>query len=116
MRHRVAGRSLGRLTNQRMALYRNLTRDLLLYGHIVTTEAKAKETRTFAEPIITLGKQGTVAARRRALMFVADKDVIQKVFDELAGRYRERAGGYTRITHLGPRLGDSAPLVRLELV
>lgn len=116
MRHQVAGRSLGRMTSERMLMYRNLTRDLLLREHIVTTEAKAKETRTFAERVITLGKSGSVAARRRALMFVTDKDVVSKVFDDLGPRYKERSGGYTRMTKLGPRQGDGAPVVRLELV
>lgn len=116
MRHRVAGRSLGRRTAPRLALYRNMTRDLLLHGHVVTTEAKAKETRIFAERIITLGKAGSVAARRQAFMLVPHKDVVSKVFGEVAPRYSERAGGYTRMTRLGPRVGDNAPLVRLELV
>jgi large subunit ribosomal protein L17 len=116
MRHRVAGRSLGRKTSQRLALYRNLTRDLLLRGAIVTTEPKAKETRIFAEKIITMGKEGSLASRRQALRFVTDKDVVGRVFDDLAGRYKERQGGYTRMTKLGPRVGDGAPMVRIELV
>jgi large subunit ribosomal protein L17 len=93
-----------------------LTRDLLLREAIVTTEAKAKETRSFTEKIITLGKDGTLGSRRQALRFVIDKSVVGKVFDVLAERYRDRPGGYTRMTKLGPRLGDAAPMVRLELV
>lgn len=116
MRHRLAGRTLGRPTNQRLALYKNLTRDLLLREAIVTTEAKAKETRSFAEKVITLGKDGSLGSRRQALQFIIDKRVVGKVFDVLAERYRDRPGGYTRMTKLGPRLGDAAPMVRLELV
>jgi large subunit ribosomal protein L17 len=99
-----------------MALYRNLVTDLLRYEKIITTEAKAKETRAMAEKVITMGKEGTLHARRRALAFVMDKKVVEKVFDELAKRYAERPGGYTRILKLGPRLGDAAPVARLELV
>lgn len=116
MRHRLAGRSLGRTTSHRMALYKNLTRDLLFREYIVTTEAKAKEMRSFAERIITLGKDGSLAARRQALKFVSDQQVIRKVFDDLANRYVERPGGYTRMTKLGPRVGDAAPMVRIELL
>jgi large subunit ribosomal protein L17 len=116
MRHRVAGRKLSRPTGHRMALYRNLVTDLLRHEKITTTEAKAKETRALAEKVITLGKEGTLHARRQALAFVLDKTVVEKVFDELARRYAERHGGYTRILKLGPRLGDAAPQARLELV
>jgi len=90
--------------------------DLLGYESITTTEAKAKEVRGLAEKMITLGKAGDLTSRRRALAFIIDKKVTSKVFDELASRYAERPGGYTRITKLGPRLGDGAPMVRLELV
>ena len=116
MRHRIAGRVFGRTTAPRIAMYKNLTRDLLFREHIVTTEAKAKEARSIAERIITLGKDGSLPARRRALAFVTDQKAVGKVFGELAERYRERPGGYTRMTKLGPRLGDGAPLVRLELI
>jgi large subunit ribosomal protein L17 len=97
-------------------MYRNLVTDLLRYGKIVTTEAKAKEARSLAENVITLGKEGNLHARRQALSFVSDKKVVKKVFDELAPRYADRQGGYTRLVRLGPRLGDGAPLVQLELV
>jgi large subunit ribosomal protein L17 len=116
MRHRVAGRKLSRDTGHRLAMYRNLVTDLLRYEKIVTTEAKAKEARSLAENVITLGKEGNLHARRQALSFVSDKRVVKKVFDELAPRYADRQGGYTRLVRLGPRLGDGAPLVQLELV
>ena len=116
MRHKVAGRKLSRPTSHRIAMYRNLVSDLLGYGKIVTTEAKAKEIRGLAEKMITLGKEGNLHCYRRALSFIMDKKVVEKVFSELASRYAERPGGYTRIVKLGPRLGDSAPMVQLELV
>ena len=116
MRHRVAGRKLSRPTGHRIALYRNLVTDLLRYERIVTTEAKAKEAQPLAEKIITLGRQGTLHARRQALSFVGDKKVVEKVFAEIGPRYAERAGGYTRLAKLGPRLGDGAPMAQLELV
>ena len=116
MRHRVAGKHLGRKTEHRLALYRNLVTDLLRYERIVTTEPKAKEARKFAERMITLGKEGTLHARRQALAFIYDKDVVKKLFSEIAPRYANRNGGYTRIVKLGPRPGDGAFLVRLELV
>jgi large subunit ribosomal protein L17 len=99
-----------------MALYRNLVTDLLRYEKIVTTEAKAKEARSLAEKMITLGKQKNLNARRQALAFVYDKDVVDKLFTELGPRYAERPGGYTRVVKLGPRLGDGAPMAHLELV
>ena len=116
MRHRVAGKKLGRATGHRRAMYRNLVTDLLRYGKITTTEAKAKEVRGLAEKIITLGKEGGLHSRRQALSFILDKKVADKVFAELAPKYAERPGGYTRITKLGPRLGDGAAMVQLELV
>lgn len=116
MRHNIAGRKLGRDTSHRRAMYRNLVTDLLGYEKITTTEAKAKEVRGLAEKMITLGKKGELQARRQALSFIIDKKVVEKVFTELAPRYAERPGGYTRITKLGPRLGDGAAMVQLELV
>lgn len=116
MRHRVAGRKLSRDTGHRLAMYRNLVTDLLRYEKIVTTEAKAKEARSLAENVITLGKEGNLHARRQALSFVSDKRVVKKVFDELAPRYADRQGGYTKLVRLGPRIGDGAPMVQLELV
>jgi len=116
MRHRVAGRRLGRFTGHRRALFRGLVTDLLGYEKITTTEAKAKEVRSLADKMITLGKRGDLHARRRALTFVLDEKTVEKVFSDLAPKYTERNGGYTRIVKLGPRLGDGAPMVRLELV
>lgn len=116
MRHRVAGRKLSRATDHRTALYRNLVTDLLRYGKIVTTEAKAKETRPLAEKVITLGKKGNLHARRQALTFIYDTKVVDKIFTELGPRYSSRQGGYTRVVKLGPRSGDGAPMAQLELV
>lgn len=116
MRHRVAGRKLGRRSEHRWALYRNLVTDLLRYEKIVTTEAKAKEVRNLAEKIITLGKEGSLSSRRRALAFVTDKKVVDKVFSELGPRYANRLGGYTRLTKLGPRPGDGAAMSQFELL
>jgi len=101
MRHRVAGRKLGRRTGHRRALYR---------------EAKAKEVRGMAEKMITLGKRSGLHSYRQALSFIMDKKVTEKLFSDLAQRYGERPGGYTRIVKLEPRLGDGAPMVQLELV
>ena len=116
MRHGVKSRRFDRPTDQRQALFRGLVTDLLKYEQIKTTEAKAKNVRGLAEKMITLGKSGSLASRRRVLGYVYDKDVTAKVFDELAERYADRPGGYTRIVKLGPRLGDGAPVVMLELV
>lgn len=116
MAHRISGRKLGRPTDHRLALFRNLVTDLLKYEKIITTEAKAKEVRGFAERVITMGKRGDLHARRRALGYVYDKKVVEKVFDDLAPRYATRPGGYSRIVKLGPRLGDGARMAQLELV
>jgi large subunit ribosomal protein L17 len=116
MRHKIAGRKLDRASGHRRAMYRNLVTDLLRHGKITTTEAKAKEVRGLAEKVITLGKEGGLHSRRQALSFVLDKKVTEKVFTELSPKYAGRSGGYTRITKLGPRLGDGAPIVQLELV
>lgn len=116
MRHRVQSRKFDRPTDQRLAMFRGLVTDLLRHEQIKTTEAKAKAVRGLAEKMITLGKSGTLAARRRVAGYVYDKHVAKKVFDELAPRYADRNGGYTRIVRLGPRLGDGAPQVLLELI
>ncbi len=116
MRHKVAGRKLGRSSGHRRALYRNLVTDLLNYEKVTTTEAKAKEVRGLTEKMITLGKEGGLHSRRQALSFILDKKVTEKLFTDLAPKYGERAGGYTRIIKLGPRLGDGAAMVRLELI
>jgi large subunit ribosomal protein L17 len=116
VRHKVESRRFDRPTDQRLALFRGLVTELLRHEQIKTTEAKAKAIRGMAEKMITLGKSGTLPARRRVLGYVYDKDVARKVFDELAERYAGRAGGYTRIVRLGPRNGDGATVVQLELI
>jgi len=116
VRHRVQSRRFDRPTDERLALFRGLVTDLLRHEQLRTTEAKAKAIRGLVEKMITLGKSGTLPARRRVLGYVYDKDVARKVFDELGPRYAERPGGYTRIVKLGPRLGDGAPLVQIELI
>ena len=116
MRHRVAGRRFSRRTGPRMALFHNLISELLQHERIVTTEAKAKEVRGMADKVISLGKAGSLHARRQALTVVSDRKVVDKVFDELASRYASRSGGYTRVLKLGPRPGDGAPMAILELV
>ena len=116
MRHRVAGRHLGRETSHRLALYRNLVTDLLRYERITTTEAKAKEIRPMAEHIITLGRKGGVHNRRQAGRFVYDSRVVRKIFDEIGPRMSTRPGGYLRITGLEPRKGDGARMATIELV
>ena len=116
MRHKVAGRKLSRPTAQRWALYRNLVADLVKYEKVVTTEAKAKEIRGLAEKMITLGKEGSLASRRRALAFVTDTKLVDKIFTQLAPRYAERAGGYTRIVKMGRRVGDGARLAQIQMV
>lgn len=116
MRHKIAGRKLGRRTGHRQALYRNLVTDLLKHEKVITTEAKAKEVRGMAEKMITLGKNSGLHSYRQALSYIMDKKVTEKLFAELAPRYSERSGGYTRIVKLQPRLGDGAPMVQLQLV
>lgn len=116
MRHRVAGRHLGRDTAHRLSLYRNLVTDLLRYERITTTEAKAKEIRPMAERIITLGRRGDLHARRQAMRFVFDPSVVKKVFDEIGPRMATRPGGYLRITGMEPRKGDGAKMAVIELV
>ncbi|MDR2356032.1 MAG: 50S ribosomal protein L17 [Clostridiales Family XIII bacterium] len=109
-------RKLGKPTAHRKAMLRNLVTDLLREGRISTTECRAKETSRAAEKMITLGKRGDLHARRQVLSYVYDESVVKKLFDDIAPRYAERNGGYTRILKLGPRRGDSAETVFLELV
>jgi len=116
MAHRINGRKLGRPTDHRLAMFRNLVTDLLKYEKIITTEAKAKEMRGLAERMITLGKKGDLPASRRALGFVYDKAIVDKIFDDLAERYADRPGGYTRVIKLGARGGDAARMAQIELV
>ena len=116
MRHRIAGRKLGRNTAQRKSLFRNLTTDLLRHGKIRTTQAKASAIRSQAERLITLAKRGDLHARRLAARDVQDPIVLRKLFDELAERYDDRQGGYVRIHKLGLRKGDAAPIVLISLI
>ena len=117
MRHAKAGKKLGRDSAHRKALYSNLTGALIEHGRIETTEAKAKAVKPFAEKMITLGKRGDLHARRQALSTLGqDKFIVHKLFEEVAPRYADRPGGYTRITKLGPRRSDSTEMVYLELV
>lgn len=116
MRHGIGGRKFSRHTGPRMALYRGLVNALFEHERLKTTEAKAKEVKGFAEQMITLGKRGDLHARRQALAFLGLTSTVDKVFHQLAPRYAQRPGGYTRIIKVGMRKGDAAPLVQLELV
>ena len=117
MRHRRKGRKLGRKREHRLAMFRNMTIALFEHGRIVTTKEKAKETRRFAEKLITLAKEENLHNFRRALQILPDKAIVRKLFREIAPRYRERPGGYTRILQLsGQRLGDGGSKVIFELV
>ncbi|WDV45395.1 50S ribosomal protein L17 [Clostridiaceae bacterium M8S5] len=109
-------RKLGRPTDHRNAMLRNLTTSLLHHGKIETTVTRAKETKRMAEKMITLGKRGDLHARRQALSYLYDKDVVKALFEEIAPKYAERNGGYTRILKLGPRRGDGSEMVILELL
>ena len=116
MRHRRAGKKLGRDSAHRKALYSNLAGSLIEHGRIKTTEAKAKAVKPFAEQMITLGKRGDLHSRRLALAELRSQFVVHQLFAEVAPRFADRPGGYTRIVKLGPRLGDAAEMVYLELV
>src|SRR5438270_7738769 len=114
MRHQVSGRKLNRSAAHRKALMKNLAAALIRHEKIRTTDAKAKELRRFADRLVSLGKQATLAARRRAFDRVRDRDAVTKLFDVIAPRFTERPGGYTRITKLGFRHGDAAPISLIE--
>ncbi len=116
MRHRKGGRKLNRSSSHRQALMRNMVTSLLDHERIQTTDAKAKELRRIAERMITLGKRGDLHARRQALSVIRSRDVTAKLFEELADRFRERPGGYTRVMKLGQRHGDAAPMSLIELL
>ncbi len=116
MRHHRSGRKLGRDSAHRKALYANLTSSLIEHGRIRTTEAKAKAVKPIAERLITLGRRGDLAAHRQAVSFLRSKDVVHKLFSDVAPRFAERPGGYSRIVKIGPRQGDAAEMVYLELV
>jgi len=112
----VGYRKLGRTNGQRRALLRHLTTSLIRHGRIETTEQKAKELRGVAEKMVTLGKQGDLAARRQALAYIMDESVVKSLFDEVAPKYKNRDGGYTRIIKGAPRRGDAAMMCYIELV
>jgi large subunit ribosomal protein L17 len=116
MRHRRAGKKLGRDSAHRKALYSNLAGALIEHGRIKTTAAKAKAVKPFAEQMITLGKRGDLHARRLALAELRSQDVVHLLFADVAPRFADRPGGYTRIVKLGPRYGDAAEMVYRELV
>jgi large subunit ribosomal protein L17 len=116
MRHNKAGRRLGRTTSHRVAMFRNMVTSFLNHEKITTTDAKAKELRSIAEKMITLGKKGDLHAMRQAASYIRDKKVVTKLFTTIAPRYQERSGGYTRIIKLGLRSGDNASISLIELV
>lgn len=116
MRHRIAGRKLGRRSGPRKALLSGLAAQVFRHERVTTTEAKAREVQALVEKAITKGRAGTLHGRRTVLALVPDKDAVAKLFDEIGPRYADRQGGYTRITKLSPRQGDSAPMAALELV
>ena len=116
MRHARAGKKLGRTSAHRKALYSNLAGALITHGRIQTTEAKAKAVKPFAEKMISLGKRGDLHARRKALAELRSQDVVHNLFAEVAPRFAERPGGYTRVLKTGHRLGDGAEMALIELV
>ena len=116
MPHQTHQRKFQRTTDQRLKMFRNLTLSVLRYERIKTTEAKAKEIRRFVAHMIDLGKDGTLASRRRALAWLPEPEIVEKVFTDLAKRYPDRNSGYVRITRVGHRVGDAAPVVHIELM
>ncbi len=116
MRHKVRGRKLGRERDYRRLLLKNLVKSLVLHGRINTTLAKAKELRRVAERLVTYGKKGTVHHRRLAYRYLNDRTLVKKLFDEIAPRYKNINGGYTRIIKNGHRLGDNAPMAIIEYI
>ncbi len=116
MPHQVHERKFGRRTGHRRGMLRNLSLAVLRYERVRTTEAKAKDVRALVDRMINLGKDGSLAARRRAVAWLPEPVIVNKVFADLAQRYQERTSGYTRLTRLPPRVGDSAPLMLIELI
>jgi large subunit ribosomal protein L17 len=116
MRHKIAGKRLGRTTSHRMAMFRNMVTSLFEHERIVTTAEKAKELRPIAEKMITLAKRGDLHSRRQALSFIRSKDVVEKLFSEIKDNFADRKGGYTRILKTGVRKGDNASMAIIELV
>ncbi|HMA68148.1 MAG TPA: 50S ribosomal protein L17 [Desulfosalsimonadaceae bacterium] len=115
MRHRKSGLKLNRTTSHRRALFRNMLTSLFKYGRIQTTDVKAKELRRWADRMVTLAKRGDLHARRQALSLMQEKSVVHQLFSEAPQRFADREGGYTRVTKLGPRKGDAAPISMIEL-
>jgi large subunit ribosomal protein L17 len=116
VRHQRKGKKLGRDASHRKALYSNLAGALIEHGRIKTTEAKAKAVKPIAEKMITLGRRGDLSARRQALAYLRSQEVVHQLFAEVAPRFADRPGGYSRIVKIGPRFGDAAEMVYLELV
>jgi len=116
MRHQKAGRKLGRTTSHKEAMLRNMVTSFFKHEKITTTDIKAKELRKVAEKMITLGKNESLHARRQAASVVRERGVVKKLFEEISPRYKDRAGGYTRIIKAGFRVGDNAPLAVIELI
>jgi large subunit ribosomal protein L17 len=114
MRHLNQGRKLNRTSAHRKALFRNLVLSLIRHERLKTTDAKAKELRRYADRMVTLGKRGDLSARRLAFAFMQSRDAVKKLFDEIAPRFKDRAGGYTRVVKFGTRRGDAAPLSIIE--
>jgi large subunit ribosomal protein L17 len=116
MRHLNQGRKLNRTSSHRKALFKNLVLSLIRHERIKTTDAKAKELRRYADRMVTLGKRGDLNGRRLAFSFLQSRDAVRKLFEEIAPRFKDRAGGYTRVIKFGVRRGDSAPLSVVEFV
>ncbi len=116
MRHRIKGRKLNVKSQHRKAMFANMAAALIKHEQIKTTLPKAKELRRFVDKLITLGKKGDLASRRKAISQLRDKEMVQKLFDTLGDRYKERPGGYTRVLKAGFRYGDAAPMAIIELV
>lgn len=116
MRHRKLTTKLGRTSSHRKAMFRNMVTSFLKYEKVETTDTKAKELRRIAEKMVTLGKRGDLHARRQALAYVRDRDVVEKLFEQISSRFKERRGGYTRIVKTGYRTGDNAPMALVEFV
>ncbi len=116
MRHLKSGRKLGRTTSHRKALLSNIAAALIEHKSIVTTKAKAKEARSTVERLITFAKKGDLASRRQVLKTIRNKDLVKQLFDDIAPKYEDRSGGYTRVIKLGLRKGDNAPMAILEMV
>ncbi len=116
MRHKISARKLGRTSSHREAMFRNMVTSLFEHERIVTTKEKAKELRSIAEKMITLGKRGDLHARRQALSYIRSKDIVDKLFADIQEQFAERRGGYTRILQTGVRKGDNASMAIIELV